>query len=339
MRRESLRKDSGRKRLQGLSLAFGLAGLLLGTALIGWFGFDRVVDATLSVGAWGFAAICAWQLVLFGVLGLSWYVLLPADRTWRLRALVAGRMVRDAAGSCLPFSRVGGFVFGARAVILYGIAWPTATASTVVDLTAEFLAQIGLVLIGVVILSMRSPGSSMTLPICIGLIVALIAGVAFAWLQRGGRAVSPLMRLSSRILGNRVPDAATQMAAIQKVLTAIYGDPWRVALCIALHLLAWFGTGFASWIAFRLLGADLDFLGALAIEALLHAVLAMAIVVPGHAGVQEAAYAGIGVLFGQPPELSLGVSLLRRARDLALGVPILLVWQSAELRRRRASQG
>jgi hypothetical protein len=64
----------------------------------------------------------------------------------------------------------------------------------------------------------------------------------------------------------------------------------------------------------------------------------MAIVVPGQAGVQEAAYAGIGALFGQPPELSLGVSLLRRARDLALGIPILLIWQSAELQRRRARQ-
>jgi putative membrane protein len=317
-------------------LLIGLAGLALGTALIGWFGFDRVVEGALSVGPWGFAAICAWQLVLFVVLGLSWYVLLPRDRTWRIRVVVAGRMVRDAAGTCLPFSRVGGFVFGARAVILQGVAWPTAAASTVVDLTAEFLAQIGLVLIGVLILSSRSPGSSLTLPLSIGLVVALIAGLAFAWLQRGGEMTSPLMRLSSRILGRWMHDASAQMAAIQNVLTAIYDAPVRVALCVALHLLAWFGTGFASWIAFRLLGADIDFLAALGIEGLLHGVLALAIVVPGHAGVQEAAYAGIGALFGQPPELSLGISLLRRARDVALGVPILLIWQAAELRRRRA---
>ncbi|MBN9564087.1 MAG: flippase-like domain-containing protein [Alphaproteobacteria bacterium] len=325
-----------RKRFGRLPLLIGLAGLALGTALIGWFGFDRVVEGAISVGPWGFAAICAWQLVLFVVLGLCWYVLLPRDRTWRIRVLVAGRMVRDAAGTCLPFSRVGGFVFGARAVILQGVPWPAAAASTVVDLTAEFLAQIGLVLIGVLILSARSPGSSLTLPLSIGLVVALIAGLAFAWLQRGGGMTSPLMRLSSRILGRWVHDATAQMAAIQNVLTAIYDAPGRVALCVALHLLAWFGTGFASWIAFRLLGADIDFLAALGIEGLLHGVLALAIVVPGHAGVQEAAYAGIGALFGQPPELSLGISLLRRARDVALGVPILLIWQAAELRRRRA---
>jgi hypothetical protein len=35
------------------------------------------------------------------------------------------------------------------------------------------------------------------------------------------------------------------------------------------------------------------------------------------------------------PELSLGVSLVRRARDILVGVPILLIWQWAELRRLR----
>jgi hypothetical protein len=49
--------------------------------------------------------------------------------------------------------------------------------------------------------------------------------------------------------------------------------------------------------------------------------------------VQEAGYAGLGALFGIPPEISLGVSLLRRARDLALGIPILLIWQLVEVRR------
>ena len=36
--------------------------------------------------------------------------------------------------------------------------------------------------------------------------------------------------------------------------------------------------------------------------------------VPVNAGVQEAGYAGLGAIFGVPPELSLGVSLIRRAR-------------------------
>jgi hypothetical protein len=80
---------------------------------------------------------------------------------------------------------------------------------------------------------------------------------------------------------------------------------------------------------------DIDLMGALAIEGLLHAVLATAFIVPGYAGIQEAAYASLGSIFGLPAEISLGVSLLRRARDLAVGVPILLVWQLVEVRRLR----
>ena len=46
---------------------------------------------------------------------------------------------------------------------------------------------------------------------------------------------------------------------------------------------------------------------------------------------------GLGAIFGVPPELSLGVSLIRRARDLAV-VPILLFWQFLEMRHLRAAQ-
>jgi putative membrane protein len=284
-------------------------------------------------------------MVLFAVLGLCWFVLRPPDRAWRLWVIVWGRMVRDAAGGLLPFSLVAGFALGARAVTLHGVSWPVATASTVVDLTAEFLAQIALVLIGVLILAARGAGgahgASIMLTVSIGLVMAAAAGAAFIWMQRRG--ASPLTRLSQRLLASWGRDqeagaVARQGAAVQDALSAIYAEPWRVALSAGLHLMGWFGTGVASWIAFRLLGAHIGFLAALGIEALLHAVLATAILVPGYAGVQEAAYTVVGALFGQPAALCLGVSLLRRGRDVALGVPILLAWQYVEFRRRKVKE-
>jgi putative membrane protein len=301
--------------------------------LIGCYGFGHIISATLAVGPAGFAAICTWQIVLFSLLGLCWYVLRPADRVWRLWLLIWGRMVRDAAGGLLPFSLVGGFLLGGRVLTLHAVSWPVAAASTVVDLTAEFVAQIALVMIGVVIVSARAPGTRLAWPICAGIAVSMAAGAAFVWLQRG--AAPPLLRLSRRILGERIRAADASVAAIHAAIAAIYAVPLRVLLCTGLHLMAWFGTGIASWIAFRLLGADITFTSALGIEALLHAVLATAILVPGYAGVQEAAYAAVGALFGQPAEVALSVSLLRRGRDVALGVPILLVWQMIELRHAR----
>jgi hypothetical protein len=61
--------------------------------------------------------------------------------------------------------------------------------------------------------------------------------------------------------------------------------------------------------------------------------------VPGAIGVQEGGYVVLGPLFGIAPETMLALSLLKRARDLALGVPALLLWQGLEARRwRRAAQ-
>jgi hypothetical protein len=45
---------------------------------------------------------------------------------------------------------------------------------------------------------------------------------------------------------------------------------------------------------------------------------------------QEAVYAVLAPLFGVGAESGLAISLLKRARDLALGIPILLVWQAVE---------
>jgi glycosyltransferase 2 family protein len=314
-----------------------LAGLLLGTALIGWFGFGRVIAGVQRVGWQDFALIVGWQLVLFVVLGLAWDAIVPAREARRPWVFVWGRMVRDASANCLPFSQVGGFVFGARAATLHRVSWSLATASTVVDVTAEFLAQLAFTAIGLGILLARAPDSSLAVPLEVGLGLAVAAGVALIWLQQ---AAAPLFAsLGRRIAGRWFEDAQDRVQVLQAELSLIYGHTARLAIGFTGHLIGWIGTGVAGWIAYRALGVPIDFDDALAIEALLAAAAAAAFLVPVNAGVQEAGYAGLGAIFGVPPELSLGVSLIRRARDVAVGVPILLVWQFFEVRRLRAKAG
>jgi putative membrane protein len=321
--------------LRKLSVALAILGLLLGTLLVGWFGFDRVIQGVMSAGWEGFGLIVAWQLLLFIVLGAAWDAIIPRQYARRPWVFLWGRMVRDASANCLPFSQVGGFVFGARAVTLHGMTWSLATASTVVDVTAEFLAQLAFTAIGLVILLARAPHSALAIPIEIGLGLAVLAGVAFIWLQQGA---APLFaKLGRRIAGRWFDDAQDRVQVLQAELGLIYGHTTRLAVGFALHLVGWIGTGVAGWIAYRLLGAPIDLDAALAVEALLSALAAMAFLVPVNAGVQEAGYAGLGAIFGVPAELSLSVSLLRRARDLVVGVPILLIWQIVEMRRLRSA--
>jgi len=318
-----------------LSIALAVLGLLLGTLLIGWFGADRVLAGVLSVGWGGFALVLGWQLLLFAILGVAWDAIVPQREVRWLWVLVWGRMVRDASSNCLPFSQLGGFVFGARAVTLHGISWSLATASTVVDVTAEFLAEVAFTGIGLGILIARAPDSRLAVPLEVGLGLAVLAAVALVGLQRGA---APLFASMGRVIaGRRFSDARERVEVLQAELSLIHGHTLRLAVGFAVHLVGWLCTGAAGWITYHLLGVPIDFDDALAIEALLAAASAVAFLVPVNAGVQEAGYAGLGAIFGVAPELSLAVSLVRRARDLALGVPILLIWQLFEMRRLRAA--
>ncbi len=322
--------------MKRLSYALALLGVLGTILLVSYFGFGSITSAVGNVGWTEFSTIVGWQLVLFIILGLAWDAIMPAHAMKRTWVLIWGRMVRDASANCLPFSQLGGFVFGARAVTLHGIEWHTATASTIVDVTAEFLAQITFAALGLGFLLARAPKSNLAVPAEVGIGVALVAGVAFIALQKG---VAPLFaKIGARIAGNRLSDAQERMEVLQSEMNLIYGHTGKLILGYALHLVGWLGTGVAGWITYHALGVPIDFDDALAIEALLSALAAVTFLVPVNAGVQEAGYAGLGAVFGVAPELSLAVSLVRRARDILVGVPILLLWQYLEVRRLRLNK-
>src|SRR6185437_5740604 len=54
---------------------------------------------------------------------------------------------------------------------------------------------------------------------------------------------------------------------------------------------------------------------------------------------QEGAYVVAGAALGLPPDLALGLSLLKRARDVVLGIPALAAWHLLELRTAWRRQG
>jgi len=313
------------KRLKLLSLALLVLGVTGATLLIGWYGLDPILAAILSVGRGGFAAYCAWQVATFAILGVAWYAIAPPGRK-KLGHFIWGRMVRDAGASCLPFSQVGGFVMGARAVRLCGVPTAIATISTAVDLTAEFVAEILFLIIGLMIWLAKARDINLVTPIAAGLAASVLAGVLAMKLQ--SRSAALLVKFGRRMIGQFF----TSDEIADEELAEMYRHTGRLALGTFWHLIGWVAKGGGNWIAFQLLGAPVDLATALAIEALLHAMLAAAFVVPGFAGVQEAGYAGLGQLFGIAPEISIAVSLLRRARDLAVGIPILLAWQFVEFK-------
>ena len=317
--------------MKRISILLALAGLAVSALLVVWFDAGQVLDVALSVGWRGFGVLALWQAGLFLLLGLAWATVLPGVRPG---VLVWGRMVRDAATTCLPFSPVGGYVLGARAIAVLGVAWPVAAAGTVVDVTAEIIGQFLFSVFGLLTLLLVRPGSPLLAPVGI-----VLGGGALAFvlgLRYRAAIGSGLRSVGGRLLGGWFGGHGGRQGGLARIrveMSILYSNPRRLFLGGVMHLLGWFGTGAGTWISLRLLGFEAGLLPIIALEALLDALVAAAFVVPGAAGVQEAGYVGLGAAFGVPPDLALSVSLLRRARDLALGLPILLAFQWIELRR------
>ncbi len=307
-----------------------LAGIAIITALVIYFGAGEVLRALTSVSLPGFAAYIAAQLVITAGLALSWRMLLRGRMKGSFWLLVWGRLVRDATGEFLPFSQVGGYVLGARVISLGGVDPADAAASTMADITTEFLAEIAFIGIGLACLAELVPSSKLLLPVGAGLAVAVAMGIGLVLVQRGGNRT--FRSLASRIAGRAAAGVALQADRLQASLDNMYGDTGRFVLATLFHLMCWFGTATASFIGFHALGVRLSFIDALVIEALLHAIMAMAFFIPGRVGIQEAAYTLLAAIFGVPPEIAISLSLLRRARDFVIAVPVLLAWQGLEAR-------
>lgn len=305
-----------------------LLGLALAIYLVAYTGIGAVFSAAAAVGLGGFGLLCLYALALFVVLGCAWHVLLPESSPANLRVFLWARMVRDAATDVLPFSQLGGIVLGARAAILHGVSDAMVYAATIVDVTAEMLAQIAYVALGVLILDLRAPpasfAQSLVKALLIGMVCAVAAAGIFLALQRHGHRV--IEKFTARVL----PGALLRTMAVSTALDSIYRSRARVGAAIVLHFVGWVASAIGVWIAFRLIGMRVDLKSVLALESLVSAIRSTAVFIPHALGAQEAAYTVLSPLFGIGAEFGLAVSVLKRARDLAVGIPILLIWQAIE---------
>lgn len=316
-----------------------IAGLILGTVIVGYYGFGAVAEALGTIGWGGFLIICAYQLALLAGLGLAWYVIVPPPHR-QVLAYLWGRIVRDSGSEVLPLSQIGGFIMGARAATLFGPSMTAAFASTVVDVTIEVMAQLGYTALGLALLMQLRPHASLIYPVAVGLALGVVGILLFVLVQRRGAAV--VERLSERLAASWLPGAAARTRSLQQALDDIYAHRLGLAAGFTLHLAAWIASAAQAWLALHLMGVGLGIGAVLAIESMLYAIRSVAFAVPNAVGVQEGAYVMLGALFGLPPEMALALSLLKRGRDLVIGVPALLLWQALEggalVRRRDAAR-
>lgn len=308
-----------------------LIGLLLATGIIGYVGFGKVVGAFAEIGWRGLIGMCVFYLVPVGLLAAAWLVLDPGAplRTWF--TFYFARLVRDASGELLPFSSLGGFVFGARAAILGGVDPAIAIATTVADVTAEFIGQLGFTAVGIALLfnrpEARLEDQELFSSSLLGLAAGVLAAIGFVLLQR--RASGPIERAVARW----APSALAQTSAVTSTLHGLYQKPARLTASSVLHLSAWVLGALGVWGALWIAGRHMSLRTIMGVESLVYVVRTVTFAAPMGLGVIEGGYVVVGALFGLTPEFALALSLIKRVRDIVIGLPALALWQVIEGRR------
>jgi putative membrane protein len=308
-----------------------LLGIAVATFLIFHFGWRQVVDAALAVGGEGFAALIGIYLVCLLLCAVAWRLVILDAPGNAILVCLWSRWLRESGGN-LALLPTAGEIAGARELTLLGVRPGMAGASTVVDLTLELLSQIVFTLFGLALLVSWYRGMQIGPWLVSGIAISGLAAAGFILVQRKGlfRFLERLPdRLDLKWAWTVLPDAEGIHAGIQN----IYQHRRRVLASGGLHLAGWVVGAGEAWVGLWFMGHAIAWSDALILESIAFALRTAAFFVPSRLGVQEGGYILLGSLFGLSPDVALALSLLKRGREIATGLPCLILWQGLEGRR------
>lgn len=334
-----------------LAIGGAIAGLVLLSVLVAWQDWHAVPDAIGQAG-WALLLLVPLRLFILALDARAWQLLLePA-----LRAPAAGAAgpapgflfllwvasVRDAVNRLLPVAGVGGEVVGVR-LVRTRLPDTDATAPIAASVIVEVLLTIIVLYLfcglGVVLMARIAAGTRQVWVIAASLALSLPLPLLAWWLLRHGAPFQRLARWSVRLPGARstaLPglDGARLDAAVAR----LFGCHRLLLRALGWQLLSWLLGSLETWYALRLLGHPVGVTAAIAIEALTQAARHASFLVPAGLGVQEAAVLLFGYLAGVGGEVALSLAVVKRMREIVLGLPALLSWHWFEARRLRRTR-
>jgi putative membrane protein len=328
-----LAKRRSRRRLKIPRLRTLLVTGLIAFALWAVLAAGRMLltAGAQTLGAlWLLPGLVALNLLELFMSAEAWGGLLLAPPPGR-RRLYPLRIVREGIDSLMPVAQVGGEVVGAQLLSRGGLSLAESSASVVVDVTIEFLMQIVFLLAGLLALAATSPAGGWE-------------GWASAALLTGGLAA--LLLVAQRFGVLRIVEAVAQQIAarwpgvgdlsgMHRDASVMYRRLRPVAKAAILHLGAWFLGALESWAVLSALGLDVGPVQALIVESLGMGARSAGFAIPGALVVQETGFALAAAAAGLPESAGLSLSLVKRVREVAVGLLGLCLWW---VERRRTAQ-
>ncbi len=303
--------------------AVAAAGVLLG-AVSNWDGLAGQRDG-IARAAWLLPGLVALHLGQLLLSGLAWRALFAGPRPggavfWRLR------VIREGIDSLLPVAQVGGEIVGARLLSRQGVAPSRAAASVVVDVTVELLTQVAFLAAGLAALGWLTHGAGREW--LEAALAGALAAAALLLAQRFGllRALEVLLRGIAR----RWPALAdASLDGIHAAALDFYRRPAPLLRGTALHLLAWVLGSIEAWAVLHALGVVATPLQAFTVESLGMAARSAGFAIPAALGAQEGGFALAAAALGLPIGPALALSLVKRMREVLVGLVGLALWRLA----------
>ena len=310
-------------------LAIGVGGAAV-IAMVVWFGALSIGVEVLHA-AWIVPITTALLVLQLYLSALAWRISMAVEAPSVSRFLRI-RWIRESVNSLLPVAQLGGNLVGIRLLTQRRVSGIQAAAGTVLDLTIEVLTQFVFTLAGFLVLAVIDADRSWG-PWVRGVLLTGGLGIGgFILAQRFG-----LLRLIE-ILADKLTGLFPALAfgsaeGLHRELLRLQKDRMALLQAFTLHLLAWVLGAFEVWLALVAMGQHPSIAEAFVIESLVMAARSAGFAVPGALGVQEGGLILVCGLFGVPPDMAIALSMLKRLRELIVGIPGLIAWQLSEGKR------
>jgi len=296
-------------------------------------GAPQVMSAFASAG-WWIAAVAAYHFAVPLLLdALAWAALFPKPERLSIWRLFWMRWIGESVSTLIPSATVGGDVVRARLAALHGVSIPTSAASVLVDITLGVFVQIGFTLLGLGLIVSVTGHQGFVRPTLIGAVIGVLAIIGFYLVQRLG-----MFRFIGKII-SRLANADDWHSLVHsghtldEAIRRLYARRRGVIGCCVWTATSLILSSGEIWIALHALGLKATMMNALILQSMVLTIRSAMFPVPGALGVQEGGYVLIGNLLGIPGDAAFALSLIARVRELILGIPGLIAWQSIEARR------
>jgi putative membrane protein len=319
-------------KIKPVVYVLGLGGGVLFIVLLIREGAGQV-GAAIARAGWGLLAITFYHLLQTLSDAAGWSALIPKEHKIPLVKSFFLHWMGESINNLLPTGRVGGDIIMTRIAAFWGIPLRTSTAVMIVDITIGIVTKVIYIVAAFILLIVVTGRTELARPAVVAVITSTLAAVGFYSIQRLGMFRWSAI-LASRLARSPGWDSLVQGGeALDQTIGDVYARRGGVAGCSFFWILSWLIASGEIWFALWALGSPSSFPTAVILESVALAIRGAAFLVPGAVGVQEGGYIVLGNLLGIPGEIALALSLIRRMRELALGIPGLIGWQLFEANR------